>query len=97
LAVNTFTSFEPDPPVTKTSGARLVAPDPSKLTVEDFDEQGKIKKSSFVEQKFAAYPDKHSVTPPHPGFVCEPGEEEKARRRKKGCRGLANLLCLRWR
>jgi ubiquitin-activating enzyme E1 len=60
LAVNTFTSFEPDPPITKTSGVRLTEPDPSTLTADDFDESGKVKKSSYKEERYAAYPDKHS-------------------------------------
>ena len=60
LAVNAFQSFEPDPPATKTSGSRLTEPEAASLGPDDFDESGKVKKSSYVEEKFAAYPDKHS-------------------------------------
>jgi ubiquitin-activating enzyme E1 len=60
LAVNTFTSFEPDPPITKTSGVKLIEPEAASLTPDDFDETGKVKKSSYIEERFAAYPDKHS-------------------------------------
>jgi ubiquitin-activating enzyme E1 len=60
LANNVFTSFEPDPPMTKTSGTKLTEPDPTTLGPDDFDEQGKVKKSSYVSELFAAYPDSHS-------------------------------------
>jgi len=60
LAVNTFTSFEPDPPITKSSGVKLIEPDTTTLSADDFDESGKVKKSSYIEERFAAYPDKHS-------------------------------------
>jgi len=60
LAVNVFSSFEADPPRTKTSGVKLVEPDATSLGPDDFDESGKVKKSSYTEERYAAYPDKHS-------------------------------------
>jgi ubiquitin-activating enzyme E1 len=60
LATNVFTSFEPDPPKTKTSGTKLTEPDPSTLGPDDFDAQGKVKKTSYAAEVFAAYPDQHS-------------------------------------
>jgi len=60
LATNVFTSFEPDPPVTKTSGVKQEKPEMDELGPEDFDETGNVKKSSYKAVRFAAYPDKHS-------------------------------------
>jgi ubiquitin-activating enzyme E1 len=60
LSVNVFNSFEPDPPITKSCGSKLKEPDAAELGEEDFDEHGKVKKSSYVLEKVAAYPDKHS-------------------------------------
>jgi ubiquitin-activating enzyme E1 len=60
LATNVFTSFEPDPPLTKSSGVKLEKPEMDELGPDDFDEKGDVKKSSYNEVRFAAYPDKHS-------------------------------------
>jgi len=60
LAMNTFTSFEPDPPITKKCSVKLVAPPSEELTEADYDETGKVKKESYVKDIFVAYPEGHS-------------------------------------
>ena len=60
FAANVLTSFEPGPPKTKTSGTKLTEPDPSTLGPGDFDAQGKVKKTPYAAEVFAAYPDQHS-------------------------------------
>jgi len=61
LAVNNFTSFSPNEPITYSSGSEQKKPKASDLPVEAFDDQGKIK-SEFIEvETYGAYPEKHST------------------------------------
>merc|ERR1719333_1866324 len=61
LAVNTFTSFSPNEPVTHSSGIEKRKPKASELPSDAFDDKGDIK-SEFIEtETYAAYPSKHSV------------------------------------
>lgn len=61
LAVNTYTSFEANPPKTFSSGTEKKVPKPEELPSDAFDEGGNIKKEYITEEPFAAYPEKHSV------------------------------------
>lgn len=60
LAMNTMTSFEPDPPISKKSTIKMIEPSADDLTPEDYDEKGKVKKESFVKEISLAYPDPHT-------------------------------------
>jgi hypothetical protein len=61
LAVNTFTSFEADPPKTFTSGVEVTKPDLTELPPEAFDEQGAVKQEFYEKEAYAAAPEKHSI------------------------------------
>jgi len=61
LAVNTFTSFEANPPKTLSSGVEEKKPAPGDLPPDAFDEAGNIKKEYILKEPYAAYPDPHSV------------------------------------
>ena len=60
LAMNTFTSFEPDPPNVKKSTVKKVAPPNDELGEDDFDEKGLVKETSFVKEVLYCYPDEHT-------------------------------------
>ena len=60
LAMNMFMSFEPDPPITKESKVKMVAPDTDELGEIDFDDKGVVKKDSFVKKITYCYPNKHT-------------------------------------
>jgi ubiquitin-activating enzyme E1 len=60
LARNIFTSFEPDPPISKKSSVKKVAPAHEELGEEDFDEKGLVKEESYVKEIVFCYPDGHS-------------------------------------
>jgi len=63
LAVNNYISFEADPPNKITSGETVEKPDPAGLPKEAFleDGSGKIKEEYFLKEKYAAYPNPHTV------------------------------------
>eukprot|EP00928_Gymnodinium_smaydae_P022421 TRINITY_DN1883_c0_g3_i1.p1 TRINITY_DN1883_c0_g3~~TRINITY_DN1883_c0_g3_i1.p1 ORF type:complete len:1218 (-),score=364.25 TRINITY_DN1883_c0_g3_i1:368-3628(-) len=61
LAVNTFTSFEANPPKMLRSGKEEKKPAAGELPEEAFDEAGNIKKEYIVIEPYGAYPDPHSV------------------------------------
>ncbi|CAD7933453.1 unnamed protein product [Amoebophrya sp. A120] len=61
LATNTYTSFEADEPKKLKSGESVEKPDPTSLPKDAFDEAGKIKEEFFIKEKYAAYPNPHSV------------------------------------
>mmetsp|Transcript_49018 Transcript_49018/g.138701 ORF Transcript_49018/g.138701 Transcript_49018/m.138701 type:complete len:1126 (-) Transcript_49018:239-3616(-) len=61
LSVNTFTSFEADPPITFRSGERMVKPEVEEVPEDGFDEAGNVKKEYYIKEVKAAYPEGHSV------------------------------------
>ncbi|CAD7970646.1 unnamed protein product [Amoebophrya sp. A25] len=61
LATNTYTSFEADEPKKLKSGEQVEKPDVSTLKDDAFDENGKVKEEYFLREKYAAYPNPHTV------------------------------------
>jgi ubiquitin-activating enzyme E1 len=61
LAVNTFTSFEAEPPKTFSSGTEVIKPDLTELPPEAFDAAGAVKPEFFEREDYAAAPEKHSI------------------------------------
>lgn len=61
LSVNTFTSFEADPPISFKSGEKLTKPDASEVPPEAFDDKGEILKEFYNKEVTVAYPENFSV------------------------------------
>jgi len=61
LAVNTYTSFEAEPPKKYASGVEKKVPKAEDLPADAFDEAGKIKPEFVISEPYAAYPENHSV------------------------------------
>jgi len=61
LAVNTYTSFEAEPPKSYSSGVEKKVPKAEELPADAFDDKGMIKKEYILEEPYASYPEKHSV------------------------------------
>jgi len=61
LATNTYTSFEQDEPIKYKSGELKLEVNPSQLPANAFDDAGKIKPEFIPVEKYAAYPEGHTV------------------------------------
>eukprot|EP00932_Pfiesteria_piscicida_P015442 SRR837773.2760.p1 GENE.SRR837773.2760~~SRR837773.2760.p1 ORF type:complete len:800 (+),score=407.98 SRR837773.2760:212-2401(+) len=61
LAVNTYTSFEAEPPKKYSSGVEKKVPKAEELPGDAFDGNGNIKPEYVISEPYAAYPENHSV------------------------------------
>jgi len=61
LALNTFISFEANPPKYFQGGVERKEPQPGDLDPDAYDESGKVKPDYITEEPYAAYPVKHSI------------------------------------
>lgn len=61
LGGNTYTSFEAEGPKTFSSGIEKKVPKAEELPNDAFDEKGIIKAQYIIEERYAAYPENHSI------------------------------------